>query len=361
MIKLNKFVWILISICILVFIISCKNEDSAEIADVFSPFVKTSNVSSGDIDVVVDSMFEMQFVESIDPASVTNSSIYLKETNTGLQVASSISYSSTDKTVTIIPDSDLDIKTFYKIVVTKQVKDTQNNAADAKTISFDTTRPPTISAVYPTDGESDVDIGTAVRVTFSEGMNAATLNSTSIQVTNAASNQVSGTLSYSSSNHQVTFTPTQNLDPLNTHSVLVTTSATDLAGNALEGSYSSSFTTRDVYSEMLTSQGSTTGGVVYMNFTVPSYVSQLYMTVRLSGDFASSYEYATVFVNGNSIGNVSSDADSTTLVTAWSNKYINSGYWSPGTIVIVKLDATNSVNYNTGGGYYYKYEVTLSD
>ena len=133
----------------------------------------------------------------------------------------------------------------------------------------------------------------------------------------------------------------------------------DAAGN-LSSSASDSISSTSTETE--TGQGSTTGGIVYLYFSIPSGTSSVKMTVQLAGDFSSSYEYASVYFNGYSLGTVSSGYDGYTLVTpsGWSSKSVSSSYWTAGSTTTVKFDATSYVNYNPGRGYYYKYKVTLT-
>ena len=129
----------------------------------------------------------------------------------------------------------------------------------------------------------------------------------------------------------------------------------------------SSSTSDNIYynpisTEIETGQGSTTGGIVYLYFSIPIETSSVRMTVKLAGDFGASYEYATVYFNGNYLGTVSSGTDGYTLVTpsGWSSKSISSSYWTAGSTARVNFYATDYVNYNPGGGYYYKYQVKLT-
>jgi hypothetical protein len=121
----------------------------------------------------------------------------------------------------------------------------------------------------------------------------------------------------------------------------------------------SGFQTTQIETE--TDQGSTAGGAVGFNFSIPSGATEVNMTVKLAGDFELSTEYSTVYFDGHNIGTVSSDEDGITLVTptGWDKKSISSSYWTAGSPAYVELVATDLVNYDTGGGYYYLYEVTL--
>ncbi len=100
---------------------------------------------------------------------------------------------------------------------------------------------PTVSSTFPTDGATDVKVNSVISVTFSEEMDDATITSATLTLEDAASNAVGGSVSCSGTT--ATFTPGANLDFNTTYTLSVSTGAEDLAGNALEGESSLSFTT----------------------------------------------------------------------------------------------------------------------
>ena len=88
-----KLQFVMILVLLLLIITGCKNEDSARIVNIFAPIVITSTVNSGNIDVVMDSTFEIQFIEALDSISATANSIYLKDNSSDSLVSSCVSYS----------------------------------------------------------------------------------------------------------------------------------------------------------------------------------------------------------------------------------------------------------------------------
>jgi alpha-tubulin suppressor-like RCC1 family protein len=105
------------------------------------------------------------------------------------------------------------------------------------------TTPPTVSSNIPANGASDIPVGDALSVTFSEAMNASTITTTSFTLVDADSNAVSGALSYNAGTNTATFTPAVTLATNTTFTATVMTAVTDVAGNALAANYSWSFTT----------------------------------------------------------------------------------------------------------------------
>jgi len=108
--------------------------------------------------------------------------------------------------------------------------------------SADTT-PPTVNAVVPANGSTGVPISANVNVTFSEAMNASTINTSAITLRNASNQVIPATVNYNSATLTATLTPTSSLSPSVTYTVqLPAGGAMDLAGNAI-AQYTSTFTT----------------------------------------------------------------------------------------------------------------------
>ncbi|MEO6031856.1 MAG: N,N-dimethylformamidase beta subunit family domain-containing protein, partial [Burkholderiaceae bacterium] len=110
------------------------------------------------------------------------------------------------------------------------------------------TTPPTVTATAPINGATGVALGTAVTATFSEAVDAATLNSGTFELRTPASVLVAGAVSYDATTRVATFTPGSPLVASTTYTATLKGGATDprvkdLAGNALAANGSWSFTT----------------------------------------------------------------------------------------------------------------------
>jgi hypothetical protein len=103
-------------------------------------------------------------------------------------------------------------------------------------IAPDTTRP-TVSSTVPASN-STAFANAAISATFSEVLNAATVNSTTFTLNNG----ITGTVSYSGTT--ATFTPSASLAFSTTYTATITTGVQDLVGNALAPAYTWTFTTR---------------------------------------------------------------------------------------------------------------------
>jgi hypothetical protein len=102
------------------------------------------------------------------------------------------------------------------------------------------TTAPTVTATIPVNGASGVGVRTTLSATFSEALNATSVGDTSFTLMHGASS-VAGTVSYSGTT--ATFTPTSQLSFSTTYTATLTTGVKDVAGNALAGNYTLTFTT----------------------------------------------------------------------------------------------------------------------
>src|SRR3989475_605332 len=99
---------------------------------------------------------------------------------------------------------------------------------------------PSVSAVFPANPTTGVGITAQLATTFSEPMDAATIN-TSTFTLKQGTTPVAGTVNYSGVT--ATFTPRTDLAPLTTYNVTISSGTKKLAGNALSTDMSWSFTT----------------------------------------------------------------------------------------------------------------------
>ena len=119
------------------------------------------------------------------------------------------------------------------------------------------TDPPSILGVWPVDGATYVENDTFIRLTFSEGMEATTLNSSSVLIQAGSGASVQGVFSYSGlyqcwsgfngqpgyCGYSLGFDPSTTLRAGETYTITVTTAVKDSQGNPLSSQFQSSFTT----------------------------------------------------------------------------------------------------------------------
>ncbi len=103
---------------------------------------------------------------------------------------------------------------------------------------------PTVTAMSPASGATEVAAGANVTATFSEDMDVATVTtSTFMLVKKDTTSPIEATVSYDSTNKKAILNPSADLEKGTTYTATVTTGVKDPAGNALEANKSWSFTT----------------------------------------------------------------------------------------------------------------------
>ena len=113
----------------------------------------------------------------------------------------------------------------------------------ASRIQHETT-PPTVTSLTPAAGGTDVSVAGTVKATFSEPMQATTLNSSTFTLRDAGNNIVPATVSYDQATRVATLTPQAALAFATVHrATLPAGGAKDLAGNGLASQVTWTFTT----------------------------------------------------------------------------------------------------------------------
>jgi Bacterial Ig-like domain/Domain of unknown function (DUF5122) beta-propeller len=120
----------------------------------------------------------------------------------------------------------------------------QPHAGFVQFSSLDDLTTPTVESVSPADGTQDVRLTASVEATFSEAMDATTLDETTFTLTKEGdSTPVPAMVSYDAANNKATLAPSSYLEASQTYTARITTGATDTAGNPLANERVWSFTT----------------------------------------------------------------------------------------------------------------------
>ncbi len=101
------------------------------------------------------------------------------------------------------------------------------------------TTPPTVVSTNPINGTTGMAL---INVTFSEAMNASTINQASFTVTGPGVTAVPGVVSYDAANDRASFVPSNDLVASSAFTVTIMSSVEDTAGNALTSNYIWHFT-----------------------------------------------------------------------------------------------------------------------
>jgi methionine-rich copper-binding protein CopC len=215
--------------------------------DTTPPTVTATIPVNGVGNVALNAIVSATFSKAMNASTLNTTTFTLKTTSGGTPVTGTVTYNAATFTATFTPSSSLAQGTNYTATITTGAQDTFGNAlASNASWAFTTvdTQPPTVTSVSPADLSTNVATNTAINITFSEQMDASTINGTTITLKNTnTSAAVAGTVSYNSGTHVATFTPSAALANGTGYTVTVTTGVKDVAGNAMASQFTSSFTT----------------------------------------------------------------------------------------------------------------------
>ena len=208
-------------------------------------------------------------------ASTVNSSTFTL--TPGTTPVPTVTYNSTDRVATLNPGADLAPGTTYTATIkggSAGVKDVAGNAlATDKTWTFTTapagggdTTAPTVTVTSPVAGATGVAVTANVTGSFSEAMNASTVNSSTFTLTPGTTPVP--TVTYNSTGNVATLNPGADLAPGTTYTATIkggSAGVKDVAGNALATDKTWTFTTAPA--------GGGTPETVTLTATADSYVT----------------------------------------------------------------------------------------
>jgi hypothetical protein len=216
-------------------------------ADLTPPTIVSTvpaNLATG---VPVNTVISATFSKPMNVTTINTTTFTVKVTATSAPVTGTVAYNAGTNTATFTPSAPLASLTTYTATITTGAKDTNGNAVAANfnwTFSTADIVPPTVLAVVPTNNSTNVATNTTVLITFSEAMDATTINGTNITLKNTGTSAaVAGTVTYNSGSHAATFTPNVPLANGTNYTVTVTTGVKDAAGNAMATQFTSTFST----------------------------------------------------------------------------------------------------------------------
>ncbi len=218
--------------------------------DTTPPTVISVTPTNGSVGVGISVAASVTFSEAMDPTTINTSTVTLRNSATLALIPATVSYNATTNTATLAPTSSLSFATAYTITVGTGTKDLSGNAlASGFTSTFTTVggpdvTPPTVLSTVPANGATNVAVLTPITVTFSEPMNPATINTSTIVLkVTSTSAVVSGSVSYDGPSNTATFTPTAGTLAFGIGYTLGLSGAADVAGNAMAAPFSAAFTT----------------------------------------------------------------------------------------------------------------------
>ena len=221
--------------------------------DITPPTISFVIPANGTTGVVVTTTASADFNEAMDATTINSSTIELRNSSNVL-IAAAISYNAATRTATLTPSSALANSTAYTVTIkgtASGVKDVAGNALASDynwsftTVAGDIT-PPTVSSVTPVNGATGVAVTATASAVFNEAMDAATINSSTIELRNSSNVLITTAVSYNAATRTATLTPSAALANSTVYTVTIKGTASgvkDMAGNALASNYNWSFTT----------------------------------------------------------------------------------------------------------------------
>ncbi len=210
---------------------------TTSVPDTTQPFIVDVTPVEDATGVPQEAQIVVHFSERMDSSTITNFNLSLSQGATA--VPGTISIPGDLRAAVFSPNSPLQRGTTYTFAVNTLLRDLAGNSLQAgKTWSFTTTNeadttPPTVLSVVPPENSMGVPVSTSLTITFSEAMDAATLNSINITLASGTT-PISGTVIYSQNQRIATFVPDSFLPPFSGHLATLKTGLKDLAGNSLQ-------------------------------------------------------------------------------------------------------------------------------
>lgn len=221
------------------------------VRDEIAPTVTSVTPANNATDIATNASMVAVFSEPMDASTINASSFTVRAASSGAAVAGIVSYDATARAATFAPSANLANDASYTVGITTAAKDVAGNAMQQafsstfRTVASspqDSVRPTVVSST-PGNGSANVAVTSPVRVTFSEAMNASTINGSTFSLTVGGA-LVSGSVSYDSASRTATFNPSAGLLAEGQNYVgTVSTGAKDLAGNSLAAAYAFGFAT----------------------------------------------------------------------------------------------------------------------
>jgi hypothetical protein len=196
----------------------------------------------GQTGVAVNTAIAATFTETMNPATITAATFTV--TGPSGAVTGTVSYNATGSVATFTPSGNLAYNTVYTAAVTTGAKNTLGIAtASDYTWTFTTIiPPPVVVSTVPPNGARGVSISQALVASFSEGMNAATINASTFTLI-GPSGAIAGDVTYSATGFAATFRPSSSLAYSTLYTATITTGAQNSAGEGLVSNYTWTFTT----------------------------------------------------------------------------------------------------------------------
>jgi Ice-binding-like/Bacterial Ig-like domain len=204
-----------------------------------APTVVSTVPVNGAAAVAVNSAISATFGTAMNPATISAATFTL--TGPGATpVAGTVTFAGT--TATFTPIGVLANSTLFTATITTGAQDLAGHTLLANFVwSFATAPPPTVVSTIPVNGAVTVAVNTTISAIFSEAMNPATINASTLTLTGPGAAPVAGAVTYIGTT--ATFTPSAALTTSTSYTATITIGAKDSAGAPLAANVVWTFTT----------------------------------------------------------------------------------------------------------------------
>ncbi|WP_017444946.1 Ig-like domain-containing protein [Gayadomonas joobiniege] len=184
-------------------------------------------------DIPVNASVSIIFSEPVDPVTVTSDSAYLYDSVSNTRVATQISLTNNNTSLTLTPDTPMLVGRRHYIYLTSTIKDSFGNPLSYSRRDFTTAfdrdgQAPQIDVVSVQDGATDFPLNGQLAVRFDEALNAVYLSK--LEIIDSDGAPVETTKSITSGNRRVILKPVENL-AANSQYQFVIDGVQDLSGN----------------------------------------------------------------------------------------------------------------------------------
>ena len=203
------------------------------------PTIISTAPARGATAVPVNTAISATFSETMNPATI-NGTTFTVTGPGAIPVAGAVTFAGT--TATFTPTAILANSTLFTATITTGAKDPAGAPLAGNFVWTFTSAPaPTVLSTVPARGATAVPVNTAISATFSEAVNAATINGATFIVTGPGATPVAGAVTFAGTT--ATFTPTAILANSTLFTATISTGAKDPTGAALSANFVWTFTT----------------------------------------------------------------------------------------------------------------------
>ncbi len=219
--------------------------------DTTPPQATVMNPADGATGMPVNTHVVVSLSESPDLSSVNTTTVQLQ--SPGGPVPVSIALANSNTLMTITPTQDLVVSTDYTLVL-NGIRDMAGNELPLFSSTFqtssvstrDTTRP-TVTMTNPFNGATSVQYNQTITMRFSEVLDPATVNESTVRPYNASANSyLSAAVALDDTRTVVTITPRSPLPANSQVQMYVLSGVADVAGNSFYAANVATFTTGNV-------------------------------------------------------------------------------------------------------------------